>query len=75
MSHHLALEAVDVLRTRAGDVQVVHKHADDELLLPPSPSVERVLGCVPREPKLAQRGIKLSVPRSWGLPQPVECLA
>ena len=51
-SHHLALEAVDVLRTRVGDDQVIHIHADDELFLPPSPCVERVLGCAPLEPKL-----------------------
>ena len=60
-SRHLTLEAVDVLRTRVGDDQVVHIHADDELLLPPSPRVERVLGCAPLEPKLAQRGVKLGV--------------
>ena len=52
-SHHLALEAIDVLRTRAGDDQVVHIHADNELLLSPSPHVERMLGCALREPKLA----------------------
>ena len=74
MSHHLALEAVDVLRTLAGDDQVVHIHVDDELL-PPSPRVERVLGCASRDPKLAQRGVKLAVPHSQGLPQPVERLA
>ena len=72
---HLALEAVDVLCACAGDDLVIHIHADDELLLPPSPRVEHVLGCAPREPKLTQRGIKLGVPRSRGLPQPVECLA
>ena len=68
MSRHLMLEAADVLRTCADDDQVIHIHADDELFLPPSPCVERVLGCAPREPKLAQRGVKLGVPRSWGLP-------
>ena len=75
MSRHLVLEAVDVLRTRVGDDQVVHIHADDELLLPPSPRVERMLGCVPCEPKLTQCGIKLGISRSWGLPQPIEHLA
>ena len=74
-SCHLSLEAVDILRARAGDDQVVHINVDDELLLPPSPRVERVLGCAPLEPKLAQRGIKLGVPCSWGLPQPTERLA
>ena len=34
-----------------------------------------MLGCAPREPKLAQCGVKLDVPRSRGLPQPVERLA
>ena len=73
-SRHLALEAIDVRRTHAGDDQIVHIHTDDELLLPPSPCVERMLGCAPLEPKLAQRGVKLGVPCSRGLPQPVECL-
>ena len=75
MSRHLALEAVDVLYTRAGDDQVIHIHADNKLLLPPSPRVERVLGRAPLKPKLAQRGIKLGVPCSRGLPQPVLHLA
>ena len=74
-SHHLVLEVVNVLCTCAGDDQVIHIHTDDELLLPPSPCVEHVLGCALCEPKLAQRGVKLDVPRSWGLPQPVERLA
>ena len=68
MNRHLELEAVDVLRTCAGDDQVVHIHVDDELLLPPSLRVERVLGCAPLKPKLAQRGVKLGVPPSRGLP-------
>ena len=68
------LEAVDILRAHASDDQVVHIHTDDELL-PPSPRVERVLGYAPCEPKLAQRGVKLGIPRSRGLPQPVERLA
>ena len=75
MSRHLALEAVDVFYARAGDDQVVHIHADDELLLSPSPRVESMLGCAPLKPKFAQRGVKLGVPCSWGLPQPVERLA
>ena len=75
MSHDLALEAVDVLCTRIGDDQIIHIHIDDELLLPPSPCVERVLSCTPREPKLAQRGVKLGVPCSRGLSQPVERLS
>ena len=74
MSRHLALEAVDVVRTRAGDDQVIHAHVDDELLLPPSPRVERVLSCAPLKPKLAQCGVKLGVPCSWGLSQPGEPL-
>ena len=44
-SHHLAHEAINVLHMRAGDDQVIHIHADDELLLSPSPRVEHVLGC------------------------------
>ena len=40
MSRHLALEAIDVLHTRVGDDQVVHIHADDELLLPPGSELE-----------------------------------
>ena len=66
-SHHLTLEAIGVLRTRVGDDQVIHIHADDELLLPPSPRVERVPGYAPYERKLAQRGIKLGIPYSRGL--------
>ena len=53
-SRHLTLEAVNVLYTRTGDDQVIHIYANDELLLPPSPRVERVLGRAPLEPKLAQ---------------------
>ena len=68
MSRHLVLEAVDVLHARVGDDQVVHIHVDDELLLPPSSCIERMLGCAPREPKLVQRSVKLGVPRSWSLP-------
>ena len=58
------LEAVDVLCACAGDDLVIHIHADDKLLLPPSPCVEHVLGCAPLKPKLAQRGVKLGVPCS-----------
>ena len=65
-SRHLVLEAVDVLRARGGDDQVTHIHTDDELLLPPSPRVERVLGCASLKPKLAQRGVSCS----WGLLSP-----
>ena len=71
----LTLEVIAVLHARAGDDQVIHIHADDELLLPPSPCVERMLGCTPLKPKLAQCGVKLGVSCSRGLPQPVECLA
>ena len=67
-SHHITLEAIDVLCTRIGDDQVIHIHADDKLLLPLLPCVERVLGCTPLKPKLAQRVVKLGVPCSWGLP-------
>ena len=74
MSRHLAFEAMDVLRTRAGDDQVIHIYDDDELL-PPSSYVERVLGCAPLKPKLTQYGVKLGVTLSWGLPQPVELFA
>ena len=52
-SHHLTVEAVDVLRTCTDDDQVVHIHANDELLLSPSPRVERMLSCAPYKPKLA----------------------
>ena len=75
MSCHLALEAVDVLRTRAGVDQVVHIHADNEFLLTPSPRVQHVPCCVVCEPKRAQRGVKLRVPRPRGLPLSVERLA
>ena len=73
-SSHLALEAVNVLCPRSSDDQVVHIHADDELLIPPSPRVQRVLCGAASEPKLAQGGIELGVPRPRGLPQPVERL-
>ena len=33
-----------------------------------------MLGCAPLEPKLTQCGVKLGVPCSWGLSQPIECL-
>ena len=67
-SRHLVLEAVDVLRARAGDDQVIHIHANNELLLPSPPRVEHMLGCASLEPKLAQHGVKLGVPCLWGLP-------
>jgi hypothetical protein len=74
-SYHLTLEAINVLCSRSNDDQIVHIHADDKLLLPPSPRVEHMLCGAASEPKLAQGSIELGVPRPRGLSQPIERLA
>ena len=60
LSQHLGLEAIDVLHACSGDDEVIHIHADDELLLP-SLRVEYVLRCALCEPKRVQHGVELGV--------------